>query len=304
MVHVSKFRIAQQRRFSLEVGRAAWQSVQLVEYAMTQAFRIEHRLLRTAAERGPRSWRFHVWGRVLLQAVLCLGLASFGCQSDKSAEDVKDMASKGDASSSGPACSDVKCANPDNICCSADDPCVDIKTNPRHCGGCGKSCPASAVCANGTCYCRAKGDEICGTDSVCCSDGCHKVLSDSNNCGACGMHCQMGESCVNGRCGCGPSGLGCRSDQTCCSSGCTDLLSDTNNCGACGHQCQPGKNCNAGLCDGDCAIPCTPNTQACCNAVCKNILFDIFNCGGCGIKCTGGNVCSWGVCTPLSISSQ
>lgn len=52
-------------------------------------------------------------------------------------------------------------ADPEEVCPStAGNVCVDTRTNPRHCGGCGRSCPGRQLCEGGACACTAPGLQL------------------------------------------------------------------------------------------------------------------------------------------------
>ncbi len=52
--------------------------------------------------------------------------------------------------------------------------CVDVASDPRHCGGCDLPCAAHTLCDRGTCaipLCLVVGLQ-CPNDHVCCGDAC------------------------------------------------------------------------------------------------------------------------------------
>jgi hypothetical protein len=228
--------------------------------------------------------------------LLAIFLGGLGCKADGKPMGVTRDMSMGDGSAG--SCESTKCENPDSKCCMGE-PCIDIKTNPVHCGECGKTCRTREVCSNGICACRAGGrDAVCPTDALCCTDGCHDVKTDTMNCGGCGVVCKTGESCIDSQCKCGPAGLACKSGQVCCGTGCSDLQNDPQNCGSCGRACPMGKGCKNGLCDGECATPCT-FPYACCDGQCANLSNDPKNCRACGRDCnkvTGIGICIAFIC--------
>jgi len=181
-------------------------------------------------------------------------------------------------------CDTSRCENPDSQCCNGE-PCIDVNSNPLHCGGCGKVCGNREVCASGSCICRGGGrDQACTAGTLCCFDGCRDVMKDTMNCGGCNRVCVAGETCDGGTCKCGPAGLSCRSGQTCCGSGCSNLIDDPKNCGKCGKECPMGKACKGGVCEGECAVPCG-GVERCCDGMCVNVLNNPQHCGGCGRDC-------------------
>src|SRR5512141_1145277 len=78
------------------------------------------------------------------------------------------------------------CAEPSKVCSGV---CVDLKSDPRHCGACGTACPTGQVCSDGKC------GTYCGTDLTACAGSCVNLADDPNNCGACGTTCAAGQAC-------------------------------------------------------------------------------------------------------------
>ncbi|MDQ3032929.1 MAG: hypothetical protein M3Y87_10965 [Myxococcota bacterium] len=74
-----------------------------------------------------------------------------------------------------------------------DDLCVDGRSDPDHCGGCGIECAAGEVCSAGVCA------PTCIPPLVLCDGLCIDVSSDPDNCGACGVVCASG-ICIDGEC--------------------------------------------------------------------------------------------------------
>ncbi|MDX2012184.1 MAG: FG-GAP-like repeat-containing protein [Myxococcaceae bacterium] len=132
---------------------------------------------------------------------------------------------------------------------SCDGRCVDVTTDPAHCGACGLACPAAgtnaaAACVLGTCRAVcAPGFGDCDGDAA---NGCETATSNStSHCGVCGRVCASarGEpaACTNGRCTPCPTGLAT------CGSTCADTTSNPQHCGACGVSCGP-LPCVLGVC--------------------------------------------------------
>jgi hypothetical protein len=70
--------------------------------------------------------------------------------------------------------------------------CLDVMSNPDHCGTCDKTCDADLGCSNGLCGCT-RGETACTT-------GCVDAKTDRNNCGSCGRVCGGGQECNDGEC--------------------------------------------------------------------------------------------------------
>lgn len=111
--------------------------------------------------------------------------------------------------------------------------CIDLQSDPQHCGTCTQACPSSATCVDGACACPG--------GLAACSSGCADLASDPDNCGACSSGC--GELfCLEGGCSANCGGL------VECAGACVDIMTDSLNCGACGSICGSGASCALGVC--------------------------------------------------------
>ena len=117
------------------------------------------------------------------------------------------------------------------------DVCIDLQTDPAHCGACDASCPTGISCEQGVCVCP-EGQSACG-------DACVNLLGDFDHCGSCGNVCANEKVCYMGVCADSCAGLDA------CDGGCVDLQTDPLNCGACGNVCEAGLTCETGGCDCD-----------------------------------------------------
>jgi hypothetical protein len=91
---------------------------------------------------------------------------------------------------------DSECASGADHCCpipGGDATCVDLRSNPDHCGACGHPCQLTEVCTAGVCGCSDPN----ATD---CSGTCVSLQIDRHNCGSCGVACGIDEVCQNGLC--------------------------------------------------------------------------------------------------------
>jgi len=198
--------------------------------------------------------------------------------------------------------------------------CVDLDTDPEHCGACGSTCGAGRVCAGGVCACASDPEcaGVAGLDVRCCGGACTDVVGNSLNCGGCDFVCGSGSLCCGVACHdpasdpahCGGCGLSCAAGQACCGGACADTATDPLNCGACGVTCAAGESCCDGVCSalgtdpancGFCGVACA-NLQACCSGGCRDLTGDPAHCGGCSAACAPGESCCAGGCADLESS--
>ncbi len=158
-----------------------------------------------------------------------------------------------------PAC-DPDCPAGRQCCGGA---CVDLGSDPLHCGGCAIVCNSGEACAAGVCSCPAPG--------MTCDGACVDPTSDSDHCDGCGIACGAGQVCSGGACVCAPG-------MTPCGGTCVDTRSDPQDCGGCGIACRSDQVCADSVC------ACPPGTTLC-DGACVNTARDTDHCGGCGIVC-------------------
>lgn len=83
---------------------------------------------------------------------------------------------------------------------SCDGDCVDLRSDPLHCGACGEACAADAQCVSGSCLearsCPS-GLELCSEEGI---EQCVDVRTSDFHCGACGRLCGPGQGCAGGAC--------------------------------------------------------------------------------------------------------
>ncbi len=117
----------------------------------------------------------------------------------------------------------ASCDGGSTLCGAA---CVDLETDPSHCGNCNKSCAAGDVCDASKCCHPDCSNPNCGSSDG-CGGKCH--LSDG--------FCGGGGSCVGGAC-CIAQGHGCPLSDPYSSTPCCAGLT-CQNAGADNYQCQP-----------------------------------------------------------------
>lgn len=189
--------------------------------------------------------------------------------------------------------------------------CVDLLTDPDHCGRCFYNCHGDTpYCVKGNCTtwderCEQWGGTICyeswGT-KYCANLTTGKRWGGSapQDCGSCGNSCRISEVCDNGTCRDGNSyceerfGL----NYYYCSGECVDLSINPYHCGRCGNACSSEQFCINGTCiyhggTGDC-----PEIYMC-DGRCVDLMFDEDNCRECGAHCydQAGWKCIHGTCT-------
>ena len=223
--------------------------------------------------------------RVTFLLLSVISSYSFGCsrlsvdQFQKDASGTgKDGGLIGDRSENGKCVTGTKCAGI----------CVDLASDPAHCGTCQNACPSNQVCSNARC------GKSCGKLTK-CSGACIDIKSDDFNCGRCGLVCTNGTRCVDGICLCKTGKV-----PVLCGEQCVDLFTDLNNCGDCGVKCPPIPGmtvvCSLGGCSGQCQGPLGGPPLTDCNGGCVDPQKDKQNCGACGNVCRDGASCIDGVC--------
>jgi hypothetical protein len=171
---------------------------------------------------------------------------------------------------------------PGAVLCSGK--CVDLKTDPANCGGCGKACASGLLCSLGAC------SVSCTGGTLLCGKLCIDVANDPAHCGSCSSVCDTskGQVCSQGACA-----TKCAGGSTACAGKCVDTQTDPANCGACNAACDVagGQWCY----QGKCAVQCVGGTTAC-GGKCVDTQLDPANCGACAAKCSGAQLCSQGKC--------
>ena len=118
----------------------------------------------------------------------------------------------------GPCTTPVGSSDADYQAC--DGSCVDLNSDPSHCGACNTVCTGSDVCADGTCQAS------CNNSETSCNGACVDLTTSFDNCGSCGTTCNDASVCTF---------------DMCTSSACT------NQSGA--QACNDGKDCTTDTCD-------------------------------------------------------
>ncbi|MDX2056069.1 MAG: hypothetical protein SFV15_26950 [Polyangiaceae bacterium] len=73
--------------------------------------------------------------------------------------------------------------------------CIDVTSDPTHCGACGSPCTQGQICQNSQCV-------GCPGGQLSCGGTCIDPQTNNAHCGTCGNACSAGQSCVSGVCQC------------------------------------------------------------------------------------------------------
>ncbi len=158
------------------------------------------------------------------------------------------------------------CDEPNHDRCGAE--CVDLQSDPRHCGACDVDCaqlanvtPSAVSCVGGNCSL----DGACAAGFADCDDnatnGCEADLSKAEHCGACDVTCSpptpaCSEEGLSGTFKCVDD---CPSDHpTLCGTECADTGSDVSHCGGCDTKCSAVANAKPTCQNGICGYACEP----------------------------------------------
>lgn len=161
--------------------------------------------------------------------------------------------------------------------------CVDLLTDPDHCGGCGIACDDGHVCVEGECVYR------CPEGQTICDGQCVNLAYDPFNCGECDHACLVGMVCTGGECV-----ISCPEGQITCNGQCVNLARDPDHCGECDHACPSGMVCD----DGECALTCSLGLTDC-GGSCVDQSSDSMHCDQCGNQCPEDRECSERSCVCL-----
>jgi hypothetical protein len=165
---------------------------------------------------------------------------------------------------------------------ACDGRCVDLSTDPLHCGACGAACPVLAVCVQSVCSGAQDGGFGLdgGEGGVVDPDGGEGGVVDRD--GSTGVP----DGSVDG----GEVFLSCGIGELRCQDVCVDVRRDPSNCGQCGRTCAAGERCAEGVCEEECPFP-----LEACGASCVDVASDPDNCGSCGVRCPSG-ICEVNAC--------
>jgi hypothetical protein len=125
------------------------------------------------------------------------------------------------------------------------DRCVDLTSDPFHCGACFNACVGEAPAGQssvGQCLAGVCGI-VCEPGYAECGGRCVDLTASADNCGGCGTVCARNASCRGGNCVCDAGFTFCPGTGSC-----YDLARDPANCGGCGQRCAEADVCRNGAC--------------------------------------------------------
>jgi hypothetical protein len=144
--------------------------------------------------------------------------------------------------------------------------CVNVTTDPTHCGGCNTVCRSDQTCAAGACACRPGLTNLGGA--------CVDEQTDPLHCGASNTACATGTTCVSGSC---LAPTSCATPKTYCATLnlCLAFRSDPLHCG---QDCQSLRACHT--------------DEVCFNGRCEQFTVPAA-CNTCPCACQGSTCCSY-----------
>ena len=183
--------------------------------------------------------------------------------------------------------------------------CVDVNTDPDHCGDCNEPCStddpnAEAQCTQGLCEVACLDCEIGGvcveaqeTDddnvcSICDPDQSTDAYVDAED----GTECDANAVCDTGDCV-------CDDDHELCDDQCVDFSTNIDHCGDCNEPCSTDASDAEAMCvESSCEIECDDDSLTYCSGddICTDTDTDTDNCGSCGNACGDGVDCENGQC--------
>lgn len=166
--------------------------------------------------------------------------------------------------------------------------CVDLSTNPDHCGSCEGECAPGERCESGNCLCPS-GTEVCG-------ETCRDTTRDPLHCGQCDQRCEAEERCEGSLCVCRPGFERCDGE-------CVDKRLDPSHCGVCNNDCTATATpyctdgtCSATACENQipASVTCGSDEVSCVSAA--DMQTSPLHCGECGTDCETNEICNSGQC--------
>jgi len=181
---------------------------------------------------------------------------------------------------------------PPTPCTECEGKCVDVQTDPKNCGACGKQCGPGSQCQEGACT-------SCPAGTTVCNGRCVNQTNDPTNCGACGTQCAADQFCRASMCV--PE---CPAPLSVCSGACIDLQTSSQYCGACTISCTSAEHCANGACARNCSGTLTSCNVADGGFICADLGADNAHCGMCGRACTAGPNAIAAQCSPTGCEQE
>jgi VCBS repeat protein/stigma-specific protein Stig1 len=158
------------------------------------------------------------------------------------------------------------------------DLCVNLDSDPDHCGSCDNECSSGEPCIDGVC------GEPCPSGTERCGDACVDLATDPDHCGDCAFACAADLACSEGSCV-----EGCPEGTEQCGRSCVDTSTDPDHCGGCNDPCpEPAgteATCDAGACGQSCLTghdDCNADPADGCEVT---LATDPAHCGDCATAC-------------------
>lgn len=164
--------------------------------------------------------------------------------------------------------------------------CVDLSSDPRHCGACGHECPSMQACVGGVCGRDGLDGGPWSTSDGSADDASGPFTGDGGAPGGDGSTVPLD----GGRPTDGGPPSGCDLGQLFCGE-CVEPSTDPRHCGECGAACAAGEFCMEGGCTDECRAP-----WIICNGRCTDPRSDGDHCGDCGAECASG-ICAGSMCS-------
>ena len=232
----------------------------------------------------------------------CDGKASNGCESIVKCEYLCEAGKKtcglNFCCEENESCCGTSCCQEGTTCCDGKT-CIDLQSDPHHCGSCKEECSAREKCEAGKCV---ENNIACETEGqIACWGTCIDVMSDANNCGSCDYACDESIQCVEGKCQ-----IVCENDLQICGSECADFNTSPKHCGNCDTQCAGNQTCVDGVCTDTSDISCEAEevNKDLCWGTCVDTQTDVNHCGKCGQTCEKDQNCVSGACVDPQAASD
>ena len=180
--------------------------------------------------------------------------------------------------------------------------CVDLASDPNHCGACGNRCPNGAACLAGVCPTSNAGQD--GGDARpdaeqpdAALDGAETDAAPDAAADAVAEDASLDTTAADAPAEDASDGEAPDSGADVEVDGCVEPYDTPAQCGACDVACEPSRPVCGQEFEGvwSCLPTCRSPLPDDCSGTCTNLDTDPFNCGRCGNECPSG-ICAAGVC--------